>query len=278
MAISAVGTLAGGEPARAMSPSSALQDLNAMRAQAGLAPVRKFSGRLNRGCRLHNRYMSRTGEFGHIERRASRYFTNTGARAAAHSVFAHPSALPSAAWGATVYHRLAILQPRLRVSGYSAHGGYACLQVLSGISRAASARTPAPVLHSWPANGSAGHAPAFENYESPDPLRDAPGTLRLGTPLTFAVNGPWRHWQRTRSHVSSALLVSDAGEPVPLSVSDASAPNGRYLQGGFALLPRRPLAPGAWYTATAGGYVGNSGRRWPFSVSIRFRTGADQSW
>lgn len=258
--------------ADAVAPSLAKDDLNAMRAQAGIAPVSKFSGRLNRGCRLHNRYMQRTGEFGHLERRASRHFTRTGAHAGSRSVIAMPSSLPSQAWGQTVYHRLAIMQPRLRVAGFSAHAGFTCLQVLSGVSRSRAARTASPVLYPWPANGSAAHPPVFENYETPDPLLDAPGASTLGTPVTVAVNGPWRHWQRTRSSVDSASLVSDAGLPVPLSVSDHSAVHARYLQGGFALLPRQALAPHTWYTVTATGRIANGRSSWPFSLVTRFKT------
>lgn len=249
-----------------------------MRSQAGLPSLRAFSGKLNRGCRLHNRYMSRTGEFGHSERRGSRHFTRLGARAASRSVFAQPGRAPSEAWGGTVYHRLAILQPRLRVSGFSAHAGFSCLQVLSGVSGSPAARSSQPALYPWPANGSSGHAPLFENYESPDPLRDAPGVYRLGTPITVAVNGPWKHWQLTESGVASASLVSDTGESVPVSASDRSSPNARYLQGGFALLPRRALTPHTWYTATASGRVSNRGNSWPFTLTTRFRTGANSDW
>ncbi|MBI5309584.1 MAG: hypothetical protein HZB14_00945 [Actinobacteria bacterium] len=261
-------------PAAAVAPSTALRDLNAMRVQAGLPSVRGFHGKLNRGCKLHNRYMSRTGEFGHLERRSSRYFTKLGARAASRSVFAAPGLLPSEAWGQTVYHRLAILQPRLRVSGFSAHAGFSCLQVLSGVSGSPAARTPGLTLYPWPANGSAGHAPVFPGYESPNPLLDAPGAARLGTPLTVVVNGPWRQWQVTRSAVDAATLVGDSGVSVPLSVSDRGSRNARYLQGGFALLPRQALAANAWYTATASGRVYNRGRSWPFTLTTRFRTGA----
>lgn len=249
-----------------------------MRAQAGLPLVRGFHGKLNRGCRLHNRYMSRTGEFGHAERRGSPYYTATGARAAMRSVFAQPSRLPSEAWGETVYHRLSILQPRLRVSGFSAHAGFSCLQVLSGVSKSRAARTPQPALYPWPANGSTGHTPLFPGYEAPDPMLDAPGAYQLGTPLTVAVNGPWKHWQMTESGVASATLVSDAGDSIPLSVSDRSSPNARYLQGGFALLPRRALSPHTWYTATASGRISNRGNSWPFTLTTRFQTGANSDW
>lgn len=258
-----------------ISPTQAQRDLNQLRAGAGLPRVARFSDLLNRGCRMHNRYMLATGEFGHLERRDSAYYTASGARAAARSVIAQPGALPSRAWGDTVYHRIALLQPRLRTAGYDASHGFTCMQVLSGVSRSARARAGGIALFSWPPDGSQGYPPAFSGGEFPDPLADAPGAAELGTPVTVTVNGPWKYWMMVRSNVTSASLVSDLGAPVPLSVSDLSSANAAYLQGGFALLPRQALAPLTWYTATAGGTLNYRGRSWYFQLSTRFQTGAE---
>lgn len=257
----------------AISPTQARLDLNTLRMQTGLAPLRRFRAKLNRGCRMHNRYMSATGEFGHVERRGSHFYTFRGALAARRSVIAMPQALPSNAWGNSVYHRMAMLHPRLRTSGYSASRGFTCMQVLSGISRSRRARTPQPTLFSWPPDGSQGHAPEFGGGETPDPLDDAPGASDLGTPITFTVNGPWKYWTMVRSNVTDISLVSELGVPVPVSASDMSSANAAYLQGGFALLPRLPLAAQTWYTAAASGTLNYRGRSWSFSVSTRFRTG-----
>ncbi|MFY9264455.1 MAG: CAP domain-containing protein [Solirubrobacterales bacterium] len=259
----------------AISPRRALADLNAMRARSGIPPVRRFSRKLNRGCRQHNRYMGSTGEFGHFQRRTSVYYTRAGARAAAASVISQPGALPSAAWGDTLYHRLALLQPRLRASGYNASNGYACLQVLRGISRSKRARARQPALYAWPPTGSTGHGPVFDANEFPDPLADAPGAAQLGTPITFSPNGPWKDWQRVRSSVAAANVVSDAGVAVPVSVSDMSSAHAAYLQGGFALLPRNRLDNDTWYTATATGTLKYNGRSWRFTSATRFQTGTD---
>ena len=126
-------TLIVSQPASArVSTAQALTDLNAMRAAAGVPPVTSFRRGWNSGCRMHNRYMHATGQFGHSEDRASRFYSRSGARAGRSSVIAYPSSLPSSAWGNTIYHRLALLQPRLRRSGYNGAYGYSCLQVLSG--------------------------------------------------------------------------------------------------------------------------------------------------
>ncbi|MGH2906318.1 MAG: CAP domain-containing protein [Solirubrobacterales bacterium] len=253
------------------TPSRAFNDLNSMRVLAGVPRVKTFPGRLNRGCRMHNRYMHATGRFGHTERRGSAFYSRSGARAAAASVIAQPSALPSAAWGDTVYHRLAMLQPRLRRSGYSGSYGYACLQVLSGIGASRASRVE---LYSWPPNGAVGLNPVFDANESPDPLADAPGATDLGTPITVNLNGPWKNWRLARSSVTSATLVSDLGAPVPLSIADMSAANAAYLQGGFALLPRAALAENTGYTVTAQGYAVYGEQTWPFELTTRFTTGA----
>lgn len=264
--------------AEGYSPRSALNDLNAMRVASGVPRVRATSSKLNKGCRLHNLYMRRTGSFGHYQSRASRYYTRLGARAAARSVIAQPGALPTRAFGGTIYHRLALLQPRLKRTGYSSNYGFTCLQVLSSVSNAASARTAEVTTYPWPASGMVGLDPRFSKNEWPDPLNDAPGATQLGTPITFAVNGPWQFWNLSESVVTSATLTSESGQSIAVSVSDANSPNGRYLQGGFALLPRRVLPAETWHTATASGYINYEGASYPFTTSTRFRTGSDDGF
>jgi hypothetical protein len=258
-----------------VSSGRAFADLNAMRAAAGVPPVRRFRRSLNHGCRMHNRYMLATGQFGHSEDPGSRYYSRSGARAARASVIAQPTSLPSSAWGDTVYHRLALLQPRLRSSGYAGDYGFSCLQVLSGVSNRGAARSSAVSLYPWPGNGATGLDPTFDANELPDPLADAPGASKLGTPITVNVNGPWKNWLLVRSNVTSASMTSDAGVPVAVSASDMSSANAGYLQGGFALLPRQNLADNTGYSFTASGYVNYRGRSWPFNITSHFQTGID---
>lgn len=260
------------------SPRTALKDLNAMRGNAGIPRVGALSPKWSRGCKLHNRYMSRTGDFSHSQSRSSRYYSRLGAQAAARSVIAQPGRLPSVAFGGTIYHRLALMQPRLKRTGFSSNYGYTCLQVLGGISNAASARSSVTTTYAWPAPGSQGHDPVFRKNEWPDPLNDAPGASQLGTPITFSVNGPWRYWQVAKSRVATASLVSELGQSIAVSVSDVNSPNGIYLQGGFALLPRRGLAANTWFTATANGVVEHEGYEYPFTATTRFRTGVDDGF
>lgn len=259
-----------------ITPRSAFSDLNTMRGEAGLPRISSLRSRWNRGCQLHNRYMRRTGSFGHAELPTSKYYTKLGALAAARSVISQPSSLPSRAFGDTIYHRMAVLQPRLRSIGFSGADGYTCLQVIGGVSNKSSARSGRAVVSPWPANGATGLDPSFNDSEWPDPLNDAPGATQLGTPITFSVNGPWKRWQAAASHVTSASLVSELGKVVPVAASDAGSANAVYLQGGIAILPRQFLPENTWFTATVTGSVSSGGRSWPFSVSTRFRTGVDR--
>lgn len=258
------------------SPSRALGDLNEMRSATGMASVSKVSPRWNRGCRLHNRYMRRTGSFGHYESRSSRYYTRLGALAAKRSVIAAPAKLPSAAFGDTVYHRMAMLNPRLRSIGFASQYGFTCMQVIGGVTNRGSTRAGSVSAFPWPADGSQNNDPSFNDSEFPDPRADAPGASELGTPITVNFNGPWAYWQMVRSKVNSVTLVDELGQYVPVSGADSGSPNGAYLQGGIALLPRRPLAENSWYTATASGSLSYRGNSYPYSFSTRFRTGADR--
>lgn len=260
------------------SPRSALNDLNTMRIGSGMPSVRAVSSKLNKGCKLHNLYMRRTGTFGHSQSRSSPYYTRLGARAAARSVIAEPGSLPTRAFGDTIYHRLALLQPRMKRTGFSSNYGFTCLQVLSSVSNAPSARTADVATYAWPPNGMQGLDPRFTKNEWPDPLNDAPGATQLGTPITFSINGPWKHWNIAKSRVSAASLITELGQQIPISWSDANSANSLYLQGGFALLPRRALPAQTWHTATATGRVEYQGRAYPFTATTRFRTGSDDGF
>lgn len=103
-----------------------LRRLNALRAQAGLGAV-ALDDELSRGCRLHAAYVVRNledpkvGGIGiHDEDPSLPGYTKEGARAGAASVIAlAPDAAESVdSWMATLYHRLPLLDPRVRRVGY----------------------------------------------------------------------------------------------------------------------------------------------------------------
>lgn len=273
-AISILVSMTGGVASAEVPRTQALIDLNTMRAAAGLMPVRGFRKSWNSGCRRHNAYMSQTGEFGHTERRDSVHYSRSGAKAAAASVVAQPSGLPSQTWGNTIYHRQALMQPRLRVSGFDASSGFACLRVFGGVSNRPAARTRDLAVYPYPADGTQGHSPDFDGNEFPSPFTDAPGAAELGTPITASINGPWRNWRTAVTHVTSASLISETGTQVPVSVADCHSPNAAYLQGGFAILPRAALTPETWHTVHAEGTTAAGRKSYRFSRTWRFRTGS----
>jgi uncharacterized protein YkwD len=103
-----------------------LRRLNAVRAQAGLGAV-TLDETLSRGCGLHAAYVVRNlenpkvgGIAIHDEDSSLPGYTREGARAGAASVIAlAPDAAESVdSWMATLYHRLPLLDPRMKRIGY----------------------------------------------------------------------------------------------------------------------------------------------------------------
>ena len=264
-------------PTQSLSPSRALSDLNLWRAEAAVPPVLRFSAANNNGCALHERYLAMVGTLAHPEQPGLPGYTAAGADAGLNSVLAEPAGLPKETWVDAVYHRMSVLQPRLRVSGFAASDGYTCLRTGgSAIDDSISARTKTLTLYPWPANGATDQPLTFGHaaYESPSALIDAPGATSLGLLLSVNVNGPWADSSAPLSTLTSSSLVASTGDSIPLSYSDSSTPNRYYLNGGFALLPRLALQRSMTYTAHAGGFVTADGLKYPFAITWQFTTAA----
>ena len=260
-----------------LTPAQALSDLNRWRAQAGEPGVLRFTAVNNSACALHTHYLRMLGKLVHPEQPGLPGYTRAGADAGVNSVLAKPGGLPKATWVDAVYHRMSILQPRLRVSGFAASEGYACL--LTGgaaVDDSTAARTTTLTLYPWPPNG-ATHQPVTFGHaadETPSALSEAPGARSLGLLLSVNVNGPWDDHTAPWTKLTTASLVSDRGGAVPLALSDGSTRNASFLSGGFALFPRVALASGTGYTAHAAGKVTAEGVTYPFSLTWRFTTAA----
>ena len=110
------------------TPAQAFSDLNLWRAQAGEPRVLRFTSAYNAGCALHDHYMNLLGGLTHPKTPGRPGYTAAGADAGPNSVLAEPEGLPLATWVDAVYHRMGVLQPRLRVSGFAATEGYVCLR------------------------------------------------------------------------------------------------------------------------------------------------------
>jgi hypothetical protein len=280
-----VGAVAGASAAATgpakISSGSALHNLNKWKRQAREPRVKKMKRSLSHGCALHNRYEKKNAPPGgflltHYETPGAPGYTAAGARAGQHSVLATGETKPQPTWEDAVYHRLAVLQPRLRISGFSASHGYTCMNVQDGISDASAARTAKVKVYPWPPDR-AKHVPTrFTSNEFPAPSADTGGDKTLGFLLSGDVNGPWDSWIDPKTNVKHASLHDSHGRNVKLAISDAGAKNGPYLSGGFGLFPRDPLKHDRRYHAEASGIVkdqsGGVGPL-PFHVKWSFKTG-----
>jgi hypothetical protein len=278
---------AGTAQAAPLTPAQALAELNGWRGQAGLPALTQMYGPWNDACHAHNVYMG-LNSFGHVEEPGRPGYTAEGAEAGLASdlfdVSGGPAPGPRIFDGA-VYHRVSLLEPRLRISGWDATGPFGCLRhtgsaTLAALDNSPAGRTAGLEAHPWPADGQTGVPRQFGNDESPDPHADAGVGGTLGYLLSVNWNGPWSDPRYVTTDVTSASLTpSGGGAPIPVGISDRDAPNGPYIAPGFALVPRAPLAANTTYTATASGTVGgrDAGQRQdlslPFNVTWRFTTG-----
>jgi hypothetical protein len=270
--------LLGPAAARAtVTPAKALAELNAWRAEAGVPPVTGMRDDWNAGCAAHLRYVGANGPSGHAEDPNAAGYTPEGHEAAASSVLAYrANEGVRISWLHAVYHRADVLHPRLRVSGWASSRHGACLRIGGGTDDSPAARAPQLTLHPWPPDGAVDQPTRFVGGENPSPSDDAGGDRTLGFLLSVGVNGPWSHVAAPQTEVHSAQLVDGRARNVAIAVSDHRAPNGSGMNGGFAIIPRGPLAYGRWYTATAAGTVLAEGVAYPFTYSWRFRTTTDR--
>lgn len=274
-----------------ISGAEALADLNAWRAQAGESPVTVLDPEMSEGCRLHNLYSAATNTLDHAEEYGPAY-TALGDDAADSSALAGWSGPvdmggPRHFWEDAVYHRVALLQPRMVATWWSSNDGYACMGVRS-IGRAdghdvtvtdnsPASRTAQLAAYPWPSDGAQNvdPAPAFSEHSQAIPGQpDDPGFA-----LTISFNGPWASDGDAR--LTQWSLTPDGGAPVALAPQDAGTRYGYALDGGGAvgLFPVHALAPDTWYTAHAAGVKHASDdlgqpMSLPFDVTWRFRTGA----
>lgn len=240
-------------------------------------------GAQTRACRRHAAAFARTPLIAHFEIRGTPGYSELGDHAARTSVLAFtPRRMPGPeVWIASAYHRLALLDPRLRTTGYWSEHGVACMGVIDGIGGPTVSRLTG---YPYPADGQRGVAPAFGCAETPDPCAAAGAKGRrrtIGMPVTIQFDAPQP--MITGVRVLAASLRPAGGTAVGIAVQDMRtrvvAP---LLRGGAVLLPRRPLRPGTTYVAhvralvitrTAGGrtIATRTERAWRFSTAARQR-------
>ncbi len=302
------------------TPAQAAVALNTWRASLGELPVATATvPNWNQGCQLHNAYEQQNGVLTHYENSAAPGYTPLGATAGPDSVLAEfygtgpplsaASLLPAAVWDGAVFHRAALLEPRLGQIGFNsttfssggAYTSWVCLwdqNIGSGepASPAAidnSRTTPQLTLYPSPGNGEVNVPTTFPGHEGPDPeaetgVNGAP----LGWLLNVEINGPWADAGGggiVFAHGVSATLAPDGtGNAVPVVVSQCG-PNGcgssggtaegPYFSGGFGIFPLHPLASKTTYHVSVSGTVTDTGasraaKDYPFTKSWCFSTGS----
>jgi uncharacterized protein YkwD len=113
------------EPERKAIDKDVLGCLNAHRKAAGLAPVERVDADLSAACMAHARYLVRNAEHpsvaglgAHDEDPKLPGYTEAGRKAGRMSVINTAAPLPALEnWIATLYHRLPLLDPKLKVIG-----------------------------------------------------------------------------------------------------------------------------------------------------------------
>jgi hypothetical protein len=273
------------------TPDQALAELNQWRAASRLAPVTTLDPVWDTGCHHHNQYEQQNNVLTHYEDPSRPGYTSDGAQAGPDSVlatgyFADPS--PRSMWDAAVFHRVALLAPRLRRIGYDAWQYWYCLwdqnvspsEAPRAIDNSPAARTAQLALYPSPANGQDGVPVAFPGTETPDPeTEDGVNGAPLGWLISVSVNGPWPdggYGGIVWTHVSAARLAPEGGgAAVPLAISEHGTTLGTYMREGFGLFPLSPLVPATVYRATVSGTAHDAytGAGWRFTSYVwRFRT------
>lgn len=222
------------------APMDAIAQLNQWRARVGVGPV-AYDAANTEGCRLHAQYYAANHTIGHTEDPSRPGYTPAGAQAADSSVLAYgPTAPGPYAWEWAIYHRIALLNPKLAASGYWSEFGISCLGIFD-IDPALV--VPAVTAYPYPADGQQDVPPSSPCNEDPNPcesVRGNNGATPIGQPLSVQFNGPGALPAAT---VSSAVVIPDGLPAEPISVEDAHSGHAGYLQGGVAILPRLRSSP-----------------------------------
>lgn len=239
-------------PADSVAPGDAekivLDDVNRRRRDAGLAAV-GIDPVLSDGARKHAQYLitndgdpSTSGLGAHNEDSSLPGYTPEGARAGKAADISHQGPQGSVdRWMATLYHRIPILNPKLRRIGVGfAPGGKwgwaGVLNLIEGLDNSAkgsaSVRYPASEQKDVPLEFGA---------ENPDPVPG--GCHGAGYPVTLT----FYDWSTVTG--VSAVLRGAGGKEIACHLSTPEQPaSGFPQQGTICLIPKAHLAPGTTYT------------------------------
>lgn len=254
---------------------AALAAVNQVRAAAGVAPV-ALDARLNAAAALQAEYLVRNpgqveadahrqapGTPGFVAESAggrARYFAYDGGVAEVIN-FTRRAEDAVAGWMDTLYHRIPLIHPGMTEMGYA---------VAAGGARAVNVALLGPFDASdqvvrWPAPGAAGVPPLWEGLETPDPLARYPGVRGpVGYPITLTFG------RRPASlRLADARLTGPEGVVQVLLYDPVRDPE---LEDTVAVIPARPLRPGARYVVTLSGQVNYGPGPEPFQYTWSFQT------
>ena len=253
-----------------------LERINAVRKRAGLEPV-TLDAELSVGCGNHARYLALNarhpatqGLGGHNEDASLPGATPQGAKAGSAADIAFGDFEPIDAvdgWIATLYHRVPLLNPRLKRIGFGCARGerlgwITVVDIATGRDKG-----PLPEPIAYPADGQDDVPLEFPpGGEIPDPIPENK-TGRAGFPITvtFPVETPLA--------AATGVLEDEQGQPVPcwFSSPEKLANPGvskKYQGTTVCLIPKTPLEPEQTYKVRFGGRLGDQ----PWQKTWRFRT------
>ncbi|HEX3313921.1 MAG TPA: CAP domain-containing protein [Gemmataceae bacterium] len=253
-----------------------LERINAFRRRAGQEPV-TLDANLSVGCGNHARYLALNlhhpatqGLGGHKEDASLAGATPQGAKAGLAADIALGVALPTAAvdgWGATLYHRVPLLDPRLKRIGFGCarSEGFRWITVVDVATGKDQRPLPGPIA--YPVDGQQEVPLEFPpGGEIPDPIPENK-TGRAGYPITitFPVESPLTG--------ATGVVEDEQGAVVPCWFSSPERPANPELpkkrQGTtVCLIPKTPLEPEKTYKVRVAGRLAEV----PWQKSWRFRT------
>ena len=168
-------------------------------------------------------------------------------------------------WLATLYHRVPLVHPGLQALGYGlAVGGGSAINVME-----TTLLPDLPGVSPWPYPGQSGVPTEWDGAEEPAPLRLYPG---VSGPLGYTVSLTFGGNVRSLS-LGQAYLRGPDG---PVELMLFSPANDDRLRDTVAVIPTRPLRPGATYQATFAGQVDLGDGPTPYQQSWSFTTRAER--
>lgn len=284
----------GGPAPEGAEGSGWFQTLNHYRTLCGLNPVREDTP-LSAGGFAHARYLVKNssalikaGTLGpemHTEERDMPWYSIEGLRAARSGDVEQwwgpePGSRPPSSWAidewiASTWHRMWILNPRLREVGYGEYceGGtcVAVLDVLSRLGRAGFAPASAPAPIEFPPGGAAMRLNRLGD-EWPDPLSSCAGyTSPSGLPITLQLGSmvPARLSAYSLTRGADRQMLEACGFDASSYVNSSSADQSRAREilselGAVVVIPREPLAPGDYTVEMT---VNGHSYTWQFSIT-----------